>query len=374
METVLMQTDSKKYNVVIGVNALAELKPFLTTYFDQLTKILIITDEHVANLHLSKLIDSLEELNHVVFIAPNGEKAKTFEVYYNALTVALENHLDRKSVILTFGGGAVGDLGGFVASTFMRGIPFIQVPTTILAHDSAVGGKVAINHPSGKNMIGAFHQPEAVFYDLSFLETLPQREIRSGFAEVIKHALIQDPDFYRWLVTNVADFYSLKMEHLHYALTKGVKIKREFVSKDERENGVRAYLNFGHTLGHAIESEMGFGNMTHGEGVMIGMVFALQLSKNLLGLSFQIDEFIQWIQKLGYITEIPLNLGVDPLLKTMKQDKKSIGETIRFVLLEQIGIPKMQEITDEILTEQLSMYNEQRGECNDQRGEGSYNG
>lgn len=357
METIPIKTDSKKYNVIIGEDVLAEINPFLTTHFENVTKILIITDETVANLHLSKLIEKLNELNPVIFVAPSGEKAKTFEVYQNALTSALKNHLDRKSVILSFGGGAIGDLGGFVAATFMRGIPFIQIPTTILAHDSAVGGKVAINHPLGKNMIGSFHQPEAIFYDLQLLKTLSQREIRSGFAEVIKHALIQDPDFYHWLVKNVDDLHSIKMEHLHYILTKGITIKREFVSKDERENSVRAYLNFGHTLGHAIESEMGYGNFTHGEAVLIGMIFALQLSKNLYYLNFNLDEFIGWVQKLGYITEIPNTLKEDQLLKSMKQDKKTIGETIRFVLLEQIGEPKLQQIDDVILAERLLCFN-----------------
>jgi 3-dehydroquinate synthase len=356
METICMQTDSKKYNVIIGEDAAAEIKPFLTTHFDRLTKILIITDETVANLHLSKLLDILHEFKPVVFVAPSGEKAKTFDVYQNALTTALRNHLDRKSVILSFGGGAIGDLGGFVASTYMRGIPFIQVPTTILAHDSAVGGKVAINHPLGKNMVGCFHQPEAVFYDLKFLQTLPQREIRSGFAEVIKHALIHDLDFYHWLLTNVGDLNSIKMEHLHYILTKGITIKRSFVSQDEREHGVRAYLNFGHTLGHAIESESGYGNVTHGEAVLIGMVFALLLSKNLLNLSFDLKEFVLWVQKLGYQTNIPYNLVADQLVKSMRQDKKAIGEEIHFVLLEQIGKPKLEQISDEILAEQLKRF------------------
>jgi 3-dehydroquinate synthase len=361
METVVIQTVSKTYDVTIGEKVITEINSFLTSHFDQLTKIMIITDETVSNLHLSTLKDALKNVDPIVFVAPSGEKAKTFEVYYDALTAALLNHLDRKSVILAFGGGAVGDLGGFVASTFMRGIPFIQIPTTILAHDSAVGGKVAINHPLGKNMIGAFYQPEAVFYDLTFLTTLPEREIRSGFAEVIKHALIHDLDFYHWLKANVSDLQSINMEHLHYVLTKGITIKREFVSRDERENGVRAYLNFGHTLAHAIESEMGYGKVSHGEAVMIGMVFALQLSNNLHELPFNLDEFIEWVQKLGYHIEIPAQLNNEQLIKSMKQDKKSIGETIRFVLLERIGSPKLQQISNEILAEQLTLFNQKRG-------------
>ncbi|HJV16174.1 MAG TPA: 3-dehydroquinate synthase [Bacillales bacterium] len=353
METVVINTDSKKYNVVIGEGVLSHINSFLSTHFDNLTKVYIITDETVEKLYLSKLMSHLNHFNPIVFVAPSGEKAKTFDVYDQALTFALLNHLDRKSVILTFGGGAIGDLGGFVASTFMRGIPFIQIPTTILAHDSAVGGKVAINHPLGKNMIGAFHQPEAVFYDLSFLKSLPQNEIRSGFAELIKHALIYDLDFYNWLLTNISDLQSIKLEQLHFCLIKGIKIKREFVTKDEKENSVRAYLNFGHTLAHAIESKMGYGKVTHGEAVMIGMVYALELSIKLLGMSFDLDEFVKWVQELGFSIEIPKQLTGDQLINSMKQDKKTVGDHIRFVLLERIGKPKLQQISNEILAEQL---------------------
>lgn len=356
MEAIHIQTSSKSYDVFVGEGARLEISTFLKKHFSGMTKILIITDETVANIHLQNLMPHLSEWNPVLYTAPSGEKAKTFEVYYDALSTALENRLDRKSLILAFGGGAVGDLSGFVAASFMRGIPFIQVPTTILAHDSAVGGKVAINHPLGKNMIGAFHQPEAVFYDLDFLKTLPTTEIRSGFAEVIKHALISDPDFYRWLHKNVTNLETLTSAQLLEMLSKGVKIKNEFVSMDERETGVRAFLNFGHTLGHAIESEMGYGNITHGEAVMIGMVFALKLSNEITGLSFQTKEFVNWVQELGYEITIPRQLSIEPLIEKMKQDKKSIGESIRYVLLEQLGKPTLQQLSDEFLIQQLKVF------------------
>jgi 3-dehydroquinate synthase len=356
METIRIDTESKNYDVFVGEGVTQGIAPFLTNHFRGLTKLLIITDETVASIHLEKLLPFLREWNPVVFTAPSGEKAKTFEIYYRALSVALENRLDRKSVILSFGGGAVGDLAGFVAASFMRGIPFIQVPTTILAHDSSVGGKVAINHPLGKNMIGAFHQPEAVFYDLDFLKTLPQQEIRSGYAEVIKHALIYDPEFYDWLQTNITDLKLITMEQLSDSLTRGIRIKREFVSQDERETGIRAYLNFGHTLGHAIESEMGYGEFTHGEAVMIGMVFALRISHDLQGLSFDLNRFIKWIESLGFETRLPANLSYDRLLNKMRQDKKSVGNSIRFVLLEQVGKPKLQEISDEFLLKKLTSF------------------
>ncbi len=356
METIQIHTESKNYNVFVGEGVRKELCTFLVNHFSGLTRILIITDETVAKLHLEKLLFELKSFNPVIFTAPSGEKAKTFEVYYSALSTALENRLDRKSVILSFGGGAVGDLSGFVAASYMRGIPFIQVPTTILAHDSAVGGKVAINHPLGKNMIGAFHQPEAVFYDLEFLKTLPAHEIRSGFAEVIKHALIDDSDFFDWLKENVHDLQTLPMDLLSESLIKGIKIKGKIVGQDERETGIRAYLNLGHTLGHAIESEMGYGNFTHGEAVMVGMLFALKVSKELLGLPFNLEEFIKWIERLGYDSKIPGNLSYENLVNKMKQDKKSVRDSIRFVLLEQLGQPIVKEVPEIVLFEQLNSF------------------
>jgi 3-dehydroquinate synthase len=356
METIAIHTESKDYHVYVGEGIRNEISTFLSNHFIGLTRILIITDETVASLHLEKLMSVLDSWQPIVFTAPSGEKAKTFDVYYDALSTALENRLDRKSVILAFGGGAVGDLAGFVAASFMRGIPFIQVPTTILAHDSAVGGKVAINHPLGKNMIGAFHQPEAVFYDLEFLKTLPAHEIRSGFAEVIKHALIDDSNFYNWLQTNVHDLNSLPLELLSDSLIKGIKVKGEIVGQDEKETGIRAYLNLGHTLGHAIESEMGYGKVTHGEAVMVGMIFALKLSKQVLGLSFNIKEFINWVEGLGYQTTFPDNLSHENLISKMTQDKKSVGDSIRFVLLEQLGQPKLQEISKTVLLEMLKSF------------------
>jgi 3-dehydroquinate synthase len=356
METIQIHTESKNYNVFVGEGVRKELSSFLTNHFEGLTRILIITDETVAKLHLEKLLVELKSWEPVIFTAPSGEKAKTFDVYYAALSAALENRLDRRSVILSFGGGAVGDLSGFVAASFMRGIPFIQIPTTILAHDSAVGGKVAINHPLGKNMIGAFHQPEAVFYDLDFLKTLPAHEIRSGFAEVIKHALIDDSNFFDWLKENVENLEALPMELLSESLIKGIKIKGKIVGQDERETGIRAYLNLGHTLGHAIESEMGYGNFTHGEAVMVGMVFSIKLSKELLGLSFNLEVFIKWIEGLGYQSKLPGELSNENLINKMKQDKKSVRDSIRFVLLEQLGQPILKEVSEAILFEQLKSF------------------
>ncbi|WP_449620220.1 3-dehydroquinate synthase [Robertmurraya sp. Marseille-Q9965] len=356
MEGLTIHTASKDYPVYVGTGVIEGIGNFLKKKFPSLTNLLIITDENVGERYLSLLISVLSDFKPLSYTVPNGEYAKTFEVYQQCLTFALEKKLDRKSMILAFGGGAVGDLSGFVAATYMRGIPFIQVPTTILAHDSAVGGKVAINHPLGKNMIGAFYQPEAVFYDLDFLQSLPIHERRSGFAEVVKEALISDFDFYQWLEENISNLDLLTEEQFAYMLEKGITIKGSIVSKDEKEIGVRAFLNLGHTLGHAIEGEAGYGKITHGEAVMIGMVFALELSRDVLGLSFNLLQFKNWVKKLGYEIAIPNHLDHQSLIERMKQDKKSVGGHVQFVLLNQIGEPVLKEIDDQYLLESLKKF------------------
>lgn len=357
METVLIETKSKQYPAFVGEGIISDLVNFIKENFPKYTKIMILTDETVANIHLHTLTNALTELEPIVHIVPSGEKAKTFDVYYQSLSFALEQKLDRRSILISFGGGAIGDLGGFVAATFMRGIPFIQVPTTILAHDSAVGGKVAINHPLGKNMIGAFYQPEAVFYDLNFLKTLPAQERRSGFAEVIKHAFISDVSFLQWLLDHVKDLNSISSADLKTALVKGIHIKGAIVAEDEKETGVRAFLNFGHTLGHAIEAETGYGKTTHGEAVAIGMLFALQLSKQIYDLQFDDQAFKTWLEQLGYKTAIPEQLSHQLLIERMKQDKKSFAQKVNFVLLKEIGEPAIIEVSEELLLGTLAQFN-----------------
>ncbi|MGE7764755.1 3-dehydroquinate synthase [Peribacillus sp. NPDC096540] len=355
MESMQIKTASKQYPVLIGKQAINELPDFITHELNQLNKILIITDEKVAELHLQTVKKALIKTGKQVlhYVVPEGEHAKTFEVFYECQSYCLSQQLNRKSLIIALGGGAVGDLAGFVAATFMRGIPFIQVPTTLLAHDSAVGGKVAINHPLGKNMIGAFHQPEAVIYDLEFLQTLPLQELRSGFAEVIKHSLIADKEFYRWLKSNIVDLNNITDEQFLTMITKGIGIKASIVEEDEKEMGIRAFLNFGHTLGHAVEGSMGYGNFTHGESILIGMVYALKLSSKEQGLDFKLDEFINWVSSLGYQTTIPLQLEKETLLNLMKTDKKSINEGATFVLLKQLGSPILMDIADSVLIEEM---------------------
>ncbi|PLT34876.1 3-dehydroquinate synthase [Bacillus sp. V5-8f] len=363
METIEISTPSKSYPVFIGRNAATYMPDFIRENFSQVGKILIITDEKVANLHLHTVKELLSGTGIPVleYVVPEGEHAKTFDVFYECQSYALSHNLNRKSMIVALGGGAVGDLAGFVAATFMRGIPFIQVPTTLLAHDSAVGGKVAINHPQGKNMIGVFYQPEAVFFDVSFLETLPPRELRSGFAEVVKEALIQDQEFYKWLLSNVSRLDSLSEVQLLHMIKRGIEIKAAIVSEDEKEAGVRAYLNLGHTLGHAIEGLAGYGKIAHGEAVMIGTIFALHLSMKKTRLDFNIEEFIHWAESLGYQTGIHEGFNNQDMLSFMKRDKKVTGDNVTFVLLEKVGSPKLENLSDNEIIENLStMYTKRK--------------
>ena len=358
METITIHTESKTYPVLLGAGASGCLPEVIQNRCPNASGILIITDEKVKDIHLHTVKEAAERtgLKVAVHVVPEGEHAKTFEVFYGCHSFALTEGMNRNSLILALGGGAVGDTAGFAAATFMRGIPFIQIPTTLLAHDSAVGGKVAINHPQGKNMIGAFYQPEAVIYDPLFLKTLPLKELRSGFAEVVKHALIADPAFYRTLL-DISDLQLVTEEQMHRMIKRGIEIKADVVSKDEKETGIRAWLNFGHTLGHAVEGAMGYGRFTHGEAVWIGMRFALSLSADLCSLAFNLDEFDDWSQRLGYKMDIPAHLSHADLLARMKKDKKTVSSRVKFVLLQKTGEPCLMEIEDSILLKKMeSLY------------------
>ncbi|THE15088.1 3-dehydroquinate synthase [Bacillus timonensis] len=355
MDRLTIVTKSKTYPMYIGTEIISQLPQLIQDTCNQVSKVLVISDDSVAVLYLDKVLDILKQQSEepLSFVIPAGEKAKSFEVYYQCQTFALEKGLDRSSVILALGGGVVGDLAGFVAATFMRGIPFIQIPTTLLAHDSAVGGKVAINHELGKNMIGAFHQPNAVLYDIDLMKTLPKIELRSGFAEVIKHGLIWDPEFYRWLTEKIQSLDDLRGEKLQYAVLKGIAVKAKVVSEDEQEKGLRAILNFGHTLGHAIEAESGYGKITHGDGVAIGMIFALKVSEKLFHINLESEKIREWFRLFEFPTAIPEELDRVKLLERMKHDKKATSGKVKMVLLKNIGETVIEDIGDEQLLQLL---------------------
>lgn len=353
MERVHIAT-KKQYPVLLGEQILDELNPIIHDMEPSASSILIVTDDHVAPLYLEQVKQAIVGKVYS-YVVPNGEKEKSFENYYNILTFALENHLDRHSIIIALGGGVIGDLAGFVAASFMRGIRFIQIPTTLLAHDSAVGGKVAVNHPLGKNMIGAFHQPEVVLYNLTFLGSLPESEWRSGFAEVIKHALIWDPAFFEWLRKEVPTIAALRGDKLQYALKIAIGVKAAVVSQDEKEKGIRAFLNFGHTLGHAIESILGYGVMTHGDAIAIGMRYATLLSERIYQTDLNYSELDGLFASYGYPT-MPKHLQVEPLVEKMKLDKKSNSGIIRMVLLREIGKVEVVSVNDDVVINVLQEF------------------
>ncbi|MBO2534751.1 3-dehydroquinate synthase [Rummeliibacillus suwonensis] len=337
---------SHAYEVQIGSGHLTKAVQSFEEKISKADRLIVFTDEHVWKIYKEPFTNNFP-FPFDVFVLPGGEACKTFDHYFAAQTFLLEKKCTRKSFLFAFGGGAVGDLTGFVAATFMRGVPFIQIPTTILAHDSAVGGKTAINHPLGKNMIGAFYQPEGVIYDIDFLESLPQREIRSGMAEVIKHALISDEKWLQQLM-DYPSILSLSKEQLEHNLEQGIRVKANIVEQDEEEHSVRKYLNFGHTYGHAIEAASGFGKVAHGEAVMIGMVYALLLSERYGDITHSFTKkFLQFALSNGYPFEAVRKFTFDELLSYLMKDKKAEYGHLQFVLLRKVGQPFVQQISQQ---------------------------
>ncbi|HSJ38522.1 MAG TPA: 3-dehydroquinate synthase [Planococcus sp. (in: firmicutes)] len=341
MKTLTVEA-AHPYQVHIGYGALNVLKEQYSEILNNADRIGIIVDETVATLHLDHFKTQLDGSEKVKYkVIPSGEQAKSIATYMDCQSFLLEQGFSRKSVILAFGGGATGDLAGFVASTFMRGIPFIQIPTTILAHDSAVGGKTAINHELGKNMIGTFYQPATVIYDTRFLSTLPEKEVRSGMAEVIKHAFISNGAWLDELLA-IKDVSRLSDEELAVHLERGIAVKAAIVEEDEYETGVRKYLNFGHTLAHAIEAASGYGKITHGEAVAIGMAYALYLSEHE-----KFHQFLDWCKSNGYPLDLLQTIPFEKLQSYMTKDKKTAGGLLNFVLLHETGRPFMETVDNE---------------------------
>lgn len=343
----------RSYPIWIGPGLLSSLTRFLQELnIETNRKLLVISDENVARFHLDNVLTRLKEGGYTVYsytVAP-GEQAKSLAVFEGIITYALEKRLNRKSVILALGGGVVGDLAGFVASTFMRGIPFIQLPTTLLAHDSSVGGKVAINHPLGKNMIGAFYQPLAVIYDTLTLGTLPPQEVSSGFAEVLKHAFIWDASFVDWLHAHWQECMRLEEPYLSEALYRAISIKSQVVSQDEREDHLRAILNFGHTFGHAFEALGNYETHRHGEAVAIGMALAAVVSEKVYQVKL-VEPIISLLKRFNLPVDWhQLPWSFEEVLSKMYGDKKVYGDKLRLVLLRRLG---QAVITDEVSEETL---------------------
>ncbi|ALS27771.1 3-dehydroquinate synthase [Paenibacillus sp. 32O-W] len=340
MRELTVELGERSYPIYIGEGLLKEASSFLKKRgIGTKSPLMIVTDDRVAPLYLAPLERQLADAGYATtsVVVPGGESSKSLAMFEKLLTAALEAGLDRKSAIVALGGGVVGDLAGFAAAAYMRGIKFVQMPTTILAHDSSVGGKVAVNHPLAKNVIGAFHQPELVLYDLDTLKTLPPREVRAGLAEVIKEGLIWDAEFVSWCEEHIRELLSLDRDALGYALYKGCGIKAEVVSRDERENDLRAILNLGHTIGHALEAVAGYGELLHGEAIAIGMVGAARLGVRL-GAPQEVYEVTKrLLVAAGLPTAIPSHYDTDAIMKAMMHDKKFTEGTMLFVVPTAVG-------------------------------------
>jgi 3-dehydroquinate synthase len=339
MQTVRIALGDRGYEIHIGAGLLARAELIAVTLPQP--RAAVVTNTTVAPLYLDALSTALARsgVGTVPIVLPDGEHHKNWETLNLVYDALLANRCDRGTAVIALGGGVVGDIAGLAAATYQRGVPLVQVPTTLLAQvDSSVGGKTGVNHPLGKNMIGAFHQPRVVLADVDVLRTLPARELRAGIAEVIKHGAIRDATFFAWLEANIARLLALEPEALAHAVRRSVEIKAEVVALDERETGPRALLNFGHTFGHAIETGLGYGEWLHGEAVAAGMVMAADVSRRLGridGPSF--DRLRALIERAGLPVAAPAGLDPGRFLHLMSVDKKARSGRLRLVLLERLG-------------------------------------
>ncbi|MGC2519063.1 MAG: 3-dehydroquinate synthase [Burkholderiales bacterium] len=338
MQTLGVALAERSYPVHIGTG-LIERADLVLPFLAQ-KRVAVVTNVTVAPLFLERFATALSAagVEVVRIVVADGEEHKDWRTLNSIFDVLLERRCDRGTTLIALGGGVIGDLTGFAAATYQRGVPYVQVPTTLLAQvDSSVGGKTAINHPLGKNMIGAFHQPRLVLADMDTLKTLPVRELRAGLAEVIKHGLIRDRGFFVWIEDNLERLLACDPEALTHAVLRSVEIKAGIVAQDERETGERALLNFGHTFGHAIEAGLGYGTWLHGEAVAAGMVMAADLSRRLGYLS---EADALRIRSLVQRAGLPVAVkGMTPqrMLELMSVDKKARDGRVRFVLLERLG-------------------------------------
>jgi 3-dehydroquinate synthase len=348
MESLRVALGERSYPIHIGSGLLDRgdlYRPYLGS-----GSVAIVTNEVVAPLYLSRLEKALAGARVTRIVVPDGEQAKSWPTLERVFDALLEARCGRDTLLVALGGGVVGDLAGFAAAVYQRGMPFVQVPTTLLAQvDSSVGGKTAINHARGKNMIGAFHQPLAVVSDVATLDTLPGRELRAGLAEVVKHGLALDAAFVQWLEGHMDKLLRREPESLGYAVRRCCELKAGIVAADERESGVRALLNFGHTFGHAIEAATGYGTWLHGEAIAAGMVMAAELSLRLKLLGRQDVQRVRGlIERAGLPVAGPAT-GAQELRELMAVDKKAAQGKLRFVVLEAVGRAALRGEVDERL-------------------------
>ncbi len=338
MQTLSVELGDRSYPIHIGSGLLSQTDLILPHLAQK--RAVIVTNTTVAPLYLDRLMAALQpagvEVSPVVL--PDGEAYKNWETLNLIFDALLTQCAERKTTLIALGGGVIGDMTGFAAASYQRGVPFIQIPTTLLSQvDSSVGGKTGINHPLGKNMIGAFYQPQLVLADTDTLKTLPPRELSAGLAEVIKYGLIWDADFLAWLEANMDKLRALDPAAITHAIYRSCEIKAQVVGEDEREGGIRAILNLGHTFGHAIETGMGYGNWLHGEAVGAGMVLAVETSQRLGWLTEADVARTRALIRAAGLPDVAPDLGVDTWLDYMGHDKKVEGGKMRFVLLKRLG-------------------------------------
>lgn len=338
MSVLTVALGARSYPIHIGAGLLARAGELLAAL--PCARVVVVTNPTVAEHHLDVLQRALSDaaLGHDVIVVPDGEKYKDWSTLHEIHTRLLELGAERSTPLLALGGGVIGDLAGFAAATYQRGVPLVQVPTTLLAQvDSAVGGKTAVNHPLGKNMIGAFHQPVLVISDTDTLRTLPQREYVAGIAEIIKCGAIRDRELFAWLETDMQLLLARDAGAIAHAVSTCCRIKAEIVAADEREQGERALLNFGHTFAHAIEAGEGYGAWLHGEAVAAGMLIAARLSQRVAGLAASDADRLHALIALAGLPLRPPSFPLARWLELMLRDKKKDHGTLRFVLLRALG-------------------------------------
>jgi len=349
-QSVTVDTGRERYDILIGRGLLST--PQAWQGLPRATQALVISNTTVAPIWAARLVDALKPRYREISVVelPDGEAHKDWPALNSIFNHLLEHTADRKTVLFALGGGVVGDITGFAAGCYMRGVPFVQVPTTLLAQvDSSVGGKTAINHPLGKNMIGLFYQPQRVVCDLDTLQTLPQREFIAGLAEVIKYGPIADETFLTWIEEHLDELLTRDTDALAHAIRRSCEIKAEVVGQDEKEGGLRAILNFGHTFGHAIESGLGYGQWLHGEAVGCGMRMATDLSVRLGLVPPSALERIHTLLVRAGLPVCAPDLGADVYLDWMGRDKKAEAGDIRFVVLESMGRAAVHKAPEDVV-------------------------
>lgn len=360
LHTLQVELGERSYPIVIGEGVLGEYE--LSNYVRG-SQVMIVTNDVVAPLYLEQAKACFPDKAVDVVVLPDGEKHKDWQTLNLIFDALLEKQHTRKTTLVALGGGVVGDMTGFAAASYQRGVPFIQIPTTLLSQvDSSVGGKTGINHPLGKNMVGAFHQPEAVLIDTNTLHSLPPREVSAGLAEVIKYGLIRDTAFLDWLEQAMDKLVGFDSEALAEAIFRSCACKADVVAQDEKENGLRATLNLGHTFGHAIETFAGYGNWLHGEAVGTGMMMAADLSAREGWISSaDYDRILHIIRKANLPESPPANMTPADFMSLMAVDKKNVDGLLRLVLLQAVGKAEVtSRATEENLSATLSAFCHQK--------------